>query len=82
VLAPIYAASEAPIAGVSERSIGDPLVATGTPVTYVASVDDLLEAIPRVIGSEAVVLMLGAGSISGVAHRLGAMLDALPAAVR
>jgi UDP-N-acetylmuramate--alanine ligase len=82
VLAPIYAASEAPIAGVSERSIGDPLAATGTPVTYVTSVDDLLEAIPRVIGSEAVVLMLGAGSISGVAHRLGAMLDALPAAVR
>jgi UDP-N-acetylmuramate--alanine ligase len=82
LLAPIYAASEAPIPGVSERSIGDPLAATGTPVTYVTSVDDLLEAIPRAIGSEAVVLMLGAGSISGVAHRLGAQLSAQPAAVR
>jgi UDP-N-acetylmuramate--alanine ligase len=82
LLAPIYAASEAPIPGVSERSIGEPLAATGTPVTYVTSVDDLLEAIPRAIGSEAVVLMLGAGSISGVAHRLGAMLSAQPAAVR
>jgi UDP-N-acetylmuramate--alanine ligase len=82
VLAPIYAASEAPIEGVSERSIGVPLAATGTPVTYVSSVDQLLEEIPRVCGDDAVVLMLGAGSISGVAHRLGATLGALPAALR
>jgi UDP-N-acetylmuramate--alanine ligase len=82
LLAPIYAASEAPIEGVSERSIGEPLAARGTPVTYVARVEDLLEAIPRVAGDEAVVLMLGAGSISGVAHRLGASLGALPAGLR
>jgi UDP-N-acetylmuramate--alanine ligase len=82
LLAPIYAASEAPILGVSERSIGEPLAATGTPVTYVTSVDDLLEAVPRAIGSEAVVLMLGAGSISAVAHRLGALMNAQPATVR
>jgi UDP-N-acetylmuramate--alanine ligase len=81
LLTPIYAASEAPIPGVSERSIGEPLAATGTPVTYVANVNDLLEAVPQVVGSEAVVLMLGAGSISGVAHRLGAAFDARPAAV-
>ena len=81
LLTPIYAASEAPIAGVSERSIGEPLAAGGTPVTYVASVDDLLEAVPNAIGSEALVLMLGAGSISGVAHKLGKALDALPAAI-
>jgi UDP-N-acetylmuramate--alanine ligase len=83
LLAPVYAASEAPIAGVSERSIGEPLAALGTPVTYVANVDDLLEAVPRAIdGRAAVVLMLGAGSISNVAHRLGAVLAALPAALR
>jgi UDP-N-acetylmuramate--alanine ligase len=82
VLAPIYAASEAPIDGVSERSIGNPLAATGTPVTYVARVEDLLETIPRMIGADAVVLMLGAGSISGIAHRLGATLGVLPAALR
>jgi UDP-N-acetylmuramate-alanine ligase len=51
-------------------------------VTYVTSVDDLLEAVPRAIGSEAVVLMLGAGSISAVAHRLGALMNAQPATVR
>ncbi len=82
LLAPIYAASEAPIEGVSERSIGEPLARRGTPVTYVASVDALLEAVPRCIGDDAVVLMLGAGSISGVAQRLGATLGALPAALR
>jgi hypothetical protein len=38
--------------------------------------------VPRAIGEEAVVLMLGAGSISGVAHRLGASFEARPAAVR
>jgi UDP-N-acetylmuramate--alanine ligase len=81
LLAPIYAASEAPIAGVSERSIGDPLAARGTSVTYVASVDGLLEAVPRAIAGEAVVLMLGAGSISAVAHKLGALLEA-PAVAR
>jgi UDP-N-acetylmuramate--alanine ligase len=82
LLAPIYAASEEPIAGVSERSIGEPLAATGTPVTYVAGVEDLLEAVPRAIAGETVVLMLGAGSISGVAHRLGALLEAPSAVAR
>jgi UDP-N-acetylmuramate--alanine ligase len=82
LLAPIYAASEAPIDGVSERSIGEPLAASGTPVTYVASINDLLEAVPRAITGNAVVLMLGAGSISGVAHRLGALLEAPSAVAR
>jgi UDP-N-acetylmuramate--alanine ligase len=82
LLAPIYAASEAPIEGVSERSIGDPLEAAGTNVTYVATVDELMDAVPRAAGDDAVVLMLGAGSISGVAHRLGASFEARPAAVR
>jgi len=79
VLTPIYAASETPIPGVSERSIGEPLAAGGTPVTYVAHVDDLIDAIPRVAGDRAIVLMLGAGSISGVAHRLAAVTAAASA---
>ena len=71
VLAPIYAASEAPIPGISERSIGEPLAASGTPVSYVADVEELLDVIPREAPDGALVLMLGAGSISAVAHRLG-----------
>jgi UDP-N-acetylmuramate--alanine ligase len=81
ILTPIYAASEAPIPGVSERSIGEPLERAGTPVTYVADAADLLDAVPRVAGDRAVVLMLGAGSISGIAHQLAGRLNA-PAAVR
>jgi UDP-N-acetylmuramate--alanine ligase len=71
ILTPIYAASEKPIDGVTERSIGEPLAALGTPVSYVADVEDLLDAIPREAPDGALVLMLGAGSITSVAHRLG-----------
>ncbi len=81
ILTPIYAASEAPIPGVSERSIGDPLERAGTPVTYVTDAADLLDVVPRVAGERAVVLMLGAGSISGIAHQLAARVSA-PAVVR
>jgi UDP-N-acetylmuramate-alanine ligase len=61
---------------VSERSIGEPLERAGTPVTYVQDAAELLDAVPRVAGDRAVVLMLGAGSISGIAHQLAARLGA------
>ncbi len=80
LLAPVYAASEAPIPGVSERSIGEPLAAAGTPVTYVDDVESLLDAVPREAPDGALVLMLGAGSISGVAHRLGERVAGAPLA--
>ena len=77
-LAPIYAAAEDPIPGVSERSIGEPLAAAGTDVRYVRDVENLIETISSDAPQGALVLMLGAGSISGVAHRLGAAIDAPP----
>ncbi|HYZ17854.1 MAG TPA: cyanophycin synthetase, partial [Candidatus Acidoferrum sp.] len=70
-LTPIYAASEAPLPGISERSIGEPLAASGTVVDYVGDVDELVERIRHEAPDGALVLMLGAGSISAVAHRLG-----------
>lgn len=69
-LAPVYAASEAPIPGVSERSIGEPLATAGTRVTYVPRVDDLEERIFDEAPRGALVLMLGAGNITDVAARL------------
>jgi len=69
-LAPIYAASEAPIPGVSERSIGDPLEAAGIRVLYVAEIAELERRIFDETPHGAVVLMLGAGNITDVAHRL------------
>ncbi len=80
ILTPIYAASEAPIPGVSERSIGEPLERAGTPVTYVTDAAELLDAVPRVAGDRAVVLMLGAGSISGIAHQLAERMTSTAAA--
>jgi UDP-N-acetylmuramate--alanine ligase len=76
ILAPVYAASEEPIPGVSERSIGDLLTAAGTIVHYVEDVAALIEVVPQVAGERALVLMLGAGSISDITHRLGSLLAA------
>lgn len=66
-LAPVYAASEPPIDGVSERSIGEPLAAAGTPVHYVRYVHDLRTVLPASVPPNALVLMLGAGNITKVA---------------
>ena len=74
-LAPVYAASETPIPGVSERSIGEPLAKSGTPVTYVARVTDLVERIYADAPRGALVLMLGAGNISDVAAQLARRVD-------
>lgn len=74
-LTPVYAAAEQPLPGVSERLIGEPLSAAGTPVTY-ASVDALEPLIRASAPPGALVLMLGAGSISAAARRFGAAIDA------
>ena len=69
-LAPVYAASEPPIEGVSERTIGEPLAAGGTPVHYVKYVHDLRTLIAQQVPPNALVLMLGAGNITKVARDL------------
>jgi len=74
-LAPVYAASEPAMPGVSERLIGDPLAASGTDVTYVESVGDLEERLLVEAPPGALVLMLGAGNITEVAARLAARVE-------
>ncbi len=69
-LAPVYAASEAPIEGVSERSIGAPLAARGNDVHYVKYVHDLRQVLARDVPQGALVLMLGAGNITKAASDL------------
>jgi UDP-N-acetylmuramate--alanine ligase len=71
-LTPIYAASEPAIPGVSERLIGESLTASGASVTYVRSVDELEQRLFEEIPPGAMVLLLGAGDITGVAERLAA----------
>ncbi|MBV8116518.1 MAG: UDP-N-acetylmuramate--L-alanine ligase [Candidatus Eremiobacteraeota bacterium] len=80
-LAPVYAASEPAIPGVSERSIGEPLTALGTNVRYAARVEDLTERLFEEAPPGALVLVLGAGNVSEIATRLAERV-AEPAAVR
>ncbi|MHB8147859.1 MAG: UDP-N-acetylmuramate--L-alanine ligase [Vulcanimicrobiaceae bacterium] len=80
-LSPIYAASEPPIPGVSERSIGELLGAHGTRVSYVSRVDDLEERIFDEAPLGSLVLMLGAGSITDVAARLAHRVNGVAAPV-
>jgi UDP-N-acetylmuramate--alanine ligase len=75
-LAPVYAASEPAIPGVSERSIGDALASVGGRVTYVARVEDLENKILDEAPPGAMVLMLGAGDITDVAARIARRLNA------
>ncbi len=79
-LAPVYAASETPIEGISERSIGEPLAQSGTPVHYVKYVHDLRSLIAAQASPNALVLMLGAGNITKVAADLAKDVSAGPPA--
>lgn len=74
-LAPVYAASEPAIPGVSERSIGDSLAAIGASVSYVARVGDLEERLLDETPRGALVLMLGAGDITEISARLALRLS-------
>jgi UDP-N-acetylmuramate--alanine ligase len=75
-LAPVYAASEPVMPGVSERSIGEPLARGGTDVRYVAGVADLEDRLMDEAPRGCLVLMLGAGNITDVAARLAARVCA------
>lgn len=75
-LTPVYAASEPAIPGVSERLIGESLAGSGASVSYVRSVDELERRLFEEVPPGAMVLVLGAGDISGVAERLAGRLAA------
>jgi len=74
ILTDIYAASEAPLPGVDATAIGEPLAAFGSDVAYVAKVDDLPAYLLEHAPQGALVLALGAGSISLAAAKLATML--------
>jgi UDP-N-acetylmuramate--alanine ligase len=78
-LAPVYAASEPAIPGVSERSIGKPLEAAGATVRYVSRVDALEDVLLDEAPAGTMVLLLGAGTITNVAHRLARRVASVPA---
>jgi UDP-N-acetylmuramate--alanine ligase len=69
VLTEVYAASEAPIAGADAASIGEPLRAAGGDVAYV-NVGELADYLATHAPQGALVLLLGAGSITTAAAQL------------
>jgi UDP-N-acetylmuramate--alanine ligase len=75
VLTDIYAASEAPLPGVDATAIGAPLTALGADVSYVNAIDELPAYLLEHVPCGALVLMLGAGSITVAAARLAYMLE-------
>jgi len=75
VLTEVYAASEQPLPGVDARSIGIPLAALGAEVAYVDAIEDLPGYLLEHVPPGALVLALGAGSITGAAAKLARMLE-------
>jgi UDP-N-acetylmuramate--alanine ligase len=75
-LAPIYAASEPAIPGVSERSIGEWLASAGAKVSYTGSLPDLERRLLDETPPGSMVLMLGAGDITDSAARLASRIAA------
>jgi UDP-N-acetylmuramate--alanine ligase len=69
-LAPVYAASEPTIPGVSERSIGEALESLGARVEYPGSLDELERRLWEEVPAGAMLLMLGAGDITDTAVRV------------
>jgi len=74
VLTDVYAASEAPLPGVDATTIGAPLAALGTPVAYAHDVRELPAYLAATAPDGALVLVLGAGSITHAAGELARLV--------
>ena len=72
LLAPLYAAGEAPIPGISSDALGRSVQAQapGTPVTVSASLDDLARQIGDRTSEGDLVLAMGAGDVNSLWDRL------------
>ena len=75
VLTDVYGASEPVLPGVDATAIGAPLAALGATVAYVRAVEDLAAYLFEHAPPGALVLMLGAGSITAAAANLARMLE-------
>ena len=70
VLTDIYAAGEAPIAGITIEAVEAAVRRTGTPVHVVKALDDLPRAVAAAARPNDLVITLGAGSIGTIPDRI------------
>jgi UDP-N-acetylmuramate--alanine ligase len=72
-IAPLYAAGEAPIAGVSSEALAEAVrrLAPSLPVGTAASMDQLADTIRRESAAGDLVLAMGAGDVNSLWDRLG-----------
>ena len=75
VLTDVYAASETPIDGATAAAIGEPLRRLGSQVTYVEDVEALPAHLLASAPAGALILFLGAGSITSAAAALARELE-------
>ena len=77
VVAPLYAAGEAPIDGIDHAALADAIRATGhKSVALAAKVEDIAPALKRLLESGDMVVCLGAGNSTDWAHALPQWLAA------
>ncbi|MFO7629870.1 MAG: UDP-N-acetylmuramate--L-alanine ligase [Prochlorococcaceae cyanobacterium] len=80
LLAPLYTAGEAPIAGISSDALGAAiqLLRPELPVTVAASLDHLAQLVAEQSLAGDLVLAMGAGDVNGLYERLPAGTEQLP----
>ena len=71
----VYAASEAPIADVNGQRLATTIAEAGQPTAYAATLDLLHEKVRMAMRPNDVVVFLGAGDITRVAHQVAADLQ-------
>lgn len=77
VLAPLYSAGEAPIAGISSAALADAIqrLAPGLPITVAADHQELTALVARTSSAGDLVLAMGAGDINGLWERLSQLQE-------
>jgi len=77
VLAPLYSAGEAPIAGISSAALADAIqrLAPGLPIAVAADHQELTALVARTSSAGDLVLAMGAGDINGLWERLSQLQE-------
>ena len=71
IVAPIYAANEAPIDGVTAEKLAKAIAANGhNNITYISSKDEIVNHVINIVQPNDIVITMGAGDIWKVGHKL------------